>query len=346
MKWTKYQIHTMTAAVDPISGLLYELGIPGFEITDNIPLTPEEEQQMFTDIPAALAPDDGSALITFYTEAENAEEDRAFYSTGSSLRDEELPQTQWNDRELLALLQERLEQLGEQFSFPAPVITISTEDDSLWKDKWKENFQTFRIAEDIIIKPVWEKAPEDASPQDIILEINPGSAFGTGAHETTQLCLRSLRKYISDTTTILDAGCGSGILAISALLCGAHSALCLDIDPTAVDSTMENAGLNQLQPPRIQAARLDILKEGSRLKALHPEPFSVIVANILADVIVLLSDHIGEFLEPGGIFISSGILAEKAGTVEEALRRNHFTILERNTLGDWISFVAIQSCAD
>lgn len=339
MKWTKYEIHTTTDAVDAIGEILYELGIPGFEITDNIPPSPEEEKQMYTDIPADLAPDDGSATITFYTEADPAEESD-FYSTGSSLRDTGIVQPCWDAPELLQTLQERINSLQEVFPFPTPSVSVSEEDDSLWKDKWKENFRSFRIADDIIIKPVWEEKPDFAGKKDIILEIEPGSAFGTGTHETTKLCLLSLRKYISSDTSLLDAGCGSGILAISALLCGAKSAFCLDIDPSAVSGTQENARLNHLEPPRIQAVQANILEERNRIHSLCPEPFDIAVANILADVIIPLADYIGEFLKPGGIFISSGILAEKAGDVEAALLRNHFTILETNTLGEWISFVA------
>lgn len=338
MNWIKYQIHTTTDAVEVIGEMLYELNIPGFEITDNVPLTPGEEKQMFTDIPAQMPPDDGTAIITFYTEEGN--EEREFYSTGSSLRDENLEQTFWNPDELIRILTERMEQIRSDFPFPKPSITVSQEDDSQWKDKWKDHFQAFRIAEDVIIKPVWEETPAFAKKEDIIVEIEPGSAFGTGTHETTQLCLLALRRYLTPSTSILDAGCGSGILAISALLCGAGSAFCLDIDPSAVEGTRENARRNNLDSSRIQAVHADILAETDRIHQICKKPFDIAVANILADVIIPLSDCIGDFIKPEGIFISSGILAERADSVEAALLQNHFQILEKNTMGDWISFVA------
>lgn len=220
-----------------------------------------------------------------------------------------------------------------------PQINYSIEDDSQWKDKWKDNFKAFRVADDIIIKPTWEETPDDADQNDIIMQIDPGSAFGTGTHETTKLCLLSLRKYITPDTTLLDAGCGSGILAICSLLCGAKSAFCLDIDPYAVEATIENAALNNIEETRIKAKHLNILEDTENVRNELKEPVDIAVANILADVIIPLSDCIANFIKPGGLFISSGILAEKADLVEEALLKNNFEIIEKNTLGDWVSFV-------
>lgn len=343
MEWMKYQIHTTTAATEIIGGILMELGIAGFEISDHVPLSPTEEARMFTDIPAELPPDDGKAILTFYMETSLAEE--SFYSTGSSLRDAEL-QKEKEKRKILppeamiALLKEQIEEKSSYFPLQVDAITYEIKDDSLWKDKWKENFKAFHIADDILIKPSWEETPENCKPDDIIVQIEPGSAFGTGTHETTKLCLLSLRKYISPESRLLDAGCGSGILAISALLCGAHSAFCLDIDPLAVSGTLENATLNGLPQERLRAIHANILEDGASIKQTAGTDFDIAVANILADVIIPLSEHIGEYLKPNGLFISSGILAEKADAVEEAILQNHFDILERNQMGDWVAFVA------
>ncbi len=346
MKWYQYRIHTTTDAVDQIGELLYEMGIAGFEVTDHVPLTAEEEKQMYTDIPANLGPDDGTATITFYTEGDNAEEDKTYYSTGSSLRDQQMqedtPDTPSFDspEDLIHALCERIRQLQQYLHFPDVTIEYSLQDDSQWKDTWKDSFQSFRVADDLIIKPVWEDTPDFATPQDTIIEIEPGSAFGTGTHETTKLCLLSLRKYLHAGTSLMDAGCGSGILAISALLSGAGTAFCLDIDPYAVSGTLENAALNHLDETRLTAIHGNILEDAASIHASHPEPFDVVVANILADVIIPLADVVPSFLKADGLFISSGILAEKADAVEDALLRNHFTILEKNTLGEWVSFVA------
>ena len=220
MKWIQYKVHTTTNAADIIGELLYELGIQGFEISDHVPLTPEEEKQMYTDIPADLGPDDGKAVLTFYTEGDNTPEEKEFYSTGSSLRDAASPvQEGYQDpEELVASLRSRIADMQQFCPFPDPVITYSVQDDAQWKDKWKDSFHPFRVTDDLIVTPVWEPAPEIANENDTILLIEPGSAFGTGTHETTRLCMTSLRSYIHKDTRIMDAGCGSGILAIAAPL--------------------------------------------------------------------------------------------------------------------------------
>lgn len=342
MKWIQYKLHTTTDAVEIIGELLYEQGIQGFEISDNIPLSPEEEKRMYTDIPAKLLPDDGTAVITFYTEGENKEEEREFYSTGSSLRDEQiaLPAPPASPEELIETLLERIHQIQHFTPFPEPQIEYSIQDDAQWKDSWKDSFQSFRASEHLIVKPVWEDVPDFAHEEDILLQINPGSAFGTGTHETTKLCMLSLEKYIHKDAVILDAGCGSGILAIASLLLGAKSALCLDIDPSAVTSTIENAAHNNITDSQIQAIQADILNESDSIEALAPETFDIVLANILADVIVPLAGVIPPFLKKDGLLICSGILTQKANEVKKALLQNHFYIIEENELGEWTCFTA------
>ncbi len=321
-----------------------EFGINGYEVSDHVPLSSEDEARMFTDIPAELPPDDGSAVITFYTQV-SGNTCHGFYSTGSSLRDAEIKQEEAEQEilppeQLIDALSARIREQSQYFPLEISSITYSIEDDAQWKDKWKDHFKPFRIAEDILIKPSWEDTPEDCSSDDIIVQIDPGSAFGTGTHETTKLCLISLRKYITGDTAILDAGCGSGILAISALLCGAHSAFCLDIDPAAVSGTLENAALNKIERNRLSAIHANILEDGQIIKEQVNTHFDIAVANILADVIIPLSNHIGDYLKPNGLFISSGILGSKADEVQEAILKNSFEILEKNEMGDWVSFVA------
>ncbi|MBR1740767.1 MAG: 50S ribosomal protein L11 methyltransferase, partial [Lachnospiraceae bacterium] len=228
MKWIKYEVHTTTRDAEAIGELLLECGVNGYEITDHVPLSREEEQAMYTDIPKDMGEDDGSSVLTFYTEAPENKE-RTFYSTGSSLRDdgaeeggEVLEPEKWVQR-LERLFRERQSLLQIEL----PEITWQIEDDSMWKDKWKENFKPFRVAEDIVIKPSWEEIPADVREEDIVIELDPGSAFGSGTHETTKLCLLSVRKYITRDTCLLDAGCGSGILAIASVLLGAKSVFCL-----------------------------------------------------------------------------------------------------------------------
>lgn len=343
MKWIKYDIHTTTKSADIIGEILTECGIYGYEISDHVPLTEKEEKKMYTDIPADLGEDDGQSILTFYTESPN-NTTKEFFSTGSSLRDEEIQEEPIPvPEELIARILALVEERKTFLPLETPQIQYQEQDDSLWKDKWKEHFQPFRVAEDIIIKPTWCDIPQDTKPEDIIVQIDPGSAFGTGTHETTRLCLLSLRKYITPDTTIIDAGCGSGILAITALLCGAKSAFCLDIDSAAVNGTLENARNNQLDQQRLTAIHANILENCDAVYEACQPPYHIAVANILADVIIPLSDYIGRFLKKDGIFISSGILSEKAEEVEHALRKNHFHIIEKNTLGEWVSFVCQKS---
>ena len=321
MEWIRYDIHTNTKDAGVIGDILAECNIAGYEISDHVPLSKKDEQRMYTGIPADPGPDDGSSVLTFYTEAPNNSK-KEFFSTGSSLRDDGMADTS---------------PICEPEELIASILENCIQDDSLWKNKWKENFKAFYVTDNIIVKPSWEEAPKDTKPNDIIIDIDPGSAFGTGTHETTKLCLLSLRKYITPETTIIDAGCGSGILAITALLCGAKSAFCIDIDPAAVSGTMENASRNHIDSSRITAIQADILKNSRHVRKECGGTFQIAVANILADVIVKLSDYIGDFINKDGIFISSGILDEKALEVEQALLKNHFTIIERNTLGEWVS---------
>lgn len=341
MNWVKYQLYTTTDYAETIGTVLCGLGINGYEITDHVPLSEKEEKQMYTDIPADMGFDDGSSVLTFYIEAPGCP-GNAFFSTGSSLRDgrlEDTPPVSSPDK-LIENIKSQIKNLQKFIPVDMPVIKYSIEDDSNWKDKWKENFKPFRIADNIIIKPTWEKVPDDTVKDDIIIEIDPGSAFGTGTHETTKLCLLSLKDYITPETKILDAGCGSGILAISALLCGAKSALCLDIDPSAVQATLENARINNINPERIKAIHANILEDEDIVRKNCNGCFDIAVANILADVIIPLTEHIGRFIKNDGIFISSGILAKKADEVEKALIRNNFKILKKHTLGEWVSFAA------
>lgn len=343
MNWVKYQLYTTTNYAETIGEILCSLGINGYEITDHVPLSEKEEKQMYTDIPADMGFDDGSSVLTFYTEADG-NTDSTLFSTGSSLRDERLEDTPHivEPDMLIEDIKSRIKELQKFMPVSMPRITYSVENDADWKDKWKENFKPFRIADNIIVKPTWEETPRDACENDIVIEIDPSSAFGTGTHETTKLCILSLKDYITPKTKILDVGCGSGILAISALLCGAESALCLDIDPAAVNATVDNARKNNISPDRLKAIYANILEYGDILKKDCDELFDIAVANILADVIVPLAGHIGKFIKSNGIFISSGILAEKADEVCEALVKNSFKILKKSTLGEWVSFAAIK----
>lgn len=343
MRWIKFTIETTTHATDLVIDMLGELGIEGVEIVDNVPLTDKEEKEMYIDIPAKLPADDGSAMLHFYLEGVNEQSDASFYSTGSSIRDAKFLQD-GKEKDGMALcvspdetadmVREALAELAVFGDIGKGTVTWTYTQDEDWMNNWKNFFKPFYVAEDILVKPVWEALPSEAKPTDIVLEIDPGTAFGTGSHETSKLCLLLLRKYIKKGTSILDAGCGSGILAIAALKLGAESARGLDIDPVAVAASMDNAKLNDIEERRFHVSQGNILEGDAK------GHYDIVVANILAEVIVAMCPVVKDYLKPGALFISSGILAEKADEVADAIENAGMQILERQILGEWAAFVS------
>lgn len=317
MKWLKFTLETTTIAVDLVSNMLNDLGINGIEICDNVPISEEDRIKLFIDILPELKEDDGSALVSFYVD-ENED-----------------------THTLLANVKDGLKELAKYVEVGSCNIKASETEDKDWINNWKEFFKPFRVDDTIVIKPTWEELT-DYKEEDLIIEIDPGTSFGTGAHETTKLCIVGIKKHIKPDFTILDAGSGSGILSIIAKKLGAKEVLGIDIDIIATGSAIENAEVNKLQ---IEEGSLsfvtgNIIEDDGIRTQIGKEKFDMVVANILADVIIPLSDVIGENLKPGGIFISSGIINTKENAVKEAIEKNHFTVLEVNRMGDWVSFVA------
>lgn len=355
MRWMKFTIETTTEATDFVSAMLAEQGIEGVEIEDNIPLTDEEEASMYTDIPAVLPEDDGTAFVHFYIDPdsrvlpiENEDGERIFFSTGSSLRDARLEAAGEDylfetKEELISALKAGLAELTRFTNIGKGSITLSFTEDRDWLNNWKTFFKPAAITEDIIVKPSWEQIkPEDALGKTII-DIDPGTAFGTGTHETTKLIITALQKYLRPGMNVLDAGCGSGIVSIAAVKLGAGQVLGLDIDPAAVTATTENRKLNNIDEELLHACQGNLLEPATLPDALQtdtPKQFDIVAANILADVIIALSDHVAKYIKQGGFFLSCGILAEKADDVRQALSKNQFTVLEEITLGEWICFAA------
>lgn len=211
MKWDKYTIDTTTEAEDFISMMLSENGIEGIEIEDNVPLTKEETGEMFIDFPPELPPDEGKSKVSFYLEAGE------------------------DHTETLKAVRIGLEQLRSMVEIGSGDITSSQTEDIDWINNWKQFFQSFYI-DDILIKPTWEPLKEE-DKNKFLIEIDPGISFGTGKHETTQLCIRQIRKYLKEGERVLDVGCGSGILSIAALKLGAGSVVGTDVDGDCITST-------------------------------------------------------------------------------------------------------------
>ncbi len=317
MKWTKFSLETTTEAVDLISSMLNDIGIEGIEIHDNVPLSEADKKQMFVDILPILEEDDGTAAVSFYIDKEQ------------------------DTKEILAKVKEGLKELSEFISIGSGKITVSETQDVDWVNNWKQFFKPFRVDDTIVIKPTWETLSEQKE-NDLVIEIDPGTSFGTGAHETTKLCIIALKKFIKSDSIVLDAGTGSGILAIIAKKLGAKEVLGIDIDPHATDSAIENAKVNHLTVAEGDLNFLtgNIIADGGVREQIGKEKYDVVVANILADVIIPLAGVIGENLKPGGIFISSGIINTKEDAVKEALFKNNFAIAKVDHMGDWVSFAA------
>lgn len=327
MKWIKFTLDTTTEAVDFISSMLSELGIEGIEIEDKVPLTEEEKKQMFVDILPIMEEDDNTAKVNFYVD----------------------PKT--DIESLLINVKEGLAEISQFVSVGSGNISISETEDKDWVNNWKEFFKPFRIDDSIVIKPIWEQLAQ-SSPNDLVIEIDPGISFGTGSHETTKLCILAIKKYIKPGNFILDAGSGSGILSIIANKLGAEYVLGVDIDPIATKSAIENARVNNINAAewildeedsmpntKVSFATANIIEDHGIRTRIGKDKFDLVVANILADVIIPLSNVIGENLKDGGLFICSGIINTKEEEVKASLEKNNFKILEVNKMGDWVSIV-------
>lgn len=316
MKYTKISLKTTTQAVDLVSTLFDELGLEGIQIEDNIPLSEEDKKAMFIDILPELPEDDGTAIVSSYFEPET-----------------------FDTEELLQNIQKGLEEIAVFMDIGEGSIQIGSTDDKDWINNWKEFFKPFRVAEDIVIKPTWEELQEK-NEKDIVIEIDPGTAFGTGAHETTKLCIKGLRKYITPSTELLDVGCGSGILSIIGLKLGAKHAVGTDIDSNALTATLENIEVNHIKKEQFTLYEGNIIEDEDMQKEIGMKKYDVVAANILADVIIPLSEMIGQHMKEDGVFISSGIIDTKKEEVKEALLANGFQIIDILEMGDWVSFVA------
>ena len=314
MKWNKFRIETTTEAEDLVSSMLMDLGIQGIEIEDNIPMSQREKEQMFVDILPETGVDDGVAYISFYLEEEDDKE------------------------AVLAKVRAELEDMRAYIEVGSGSIEESQTEDVDWVNNWKKYFHQFYV-DDILIIPSWENVkPEDENK--MIVHIDPGTAFGTGMHETTQLCIRQIRKYTTEHTRILDVGCGSGILGMLALMFGAEYSVGTDVDPCAIDATRENMQVNGITEDRYEVMIGNIIDDKAVQDKLGYEKYDIVAANILADVLVPLTPVIVNQLKPGGIYITSGIIDDKEETVVQAVKAAGMEVLEVTYQGEWVSVTA------
>ena len=263
MKWNKFTLKTRSEVEDIVISTLADVGIEGVEIQDKQPLTESDKQQMFVDIMPDIPDDDGIAYLNFYLDV-----------------DEDKEKVLADVRAALAEMQEFLD-LGEC------TITESETEDKVWINNWKQYFKQFYV-DDILIIPSWEEVkPEDRDK--MIIHIDPGTAFGTGMHETTQLCIRQLKKYVTKDTELLDVGTGSGILSIIALKLGARHAVGTDLDPCAVPAVEENKEVNGIPVEAFDMMIGNIIDDKEVQDKVGYEKYDIVTANILADVLVPLT---------------------------------------------------------
>ncbi len=324
MKWKKYTIETTTAAEDYMSSMLMDLGIEGIEIEDNIPLTKEDQADMFIDFLPELPPDEGVSYVSFYIEEDGSDQ-----------------------KQILTQVKAGLENLRKMVEVGSGVISSSETEDLDWINNWKKYFSSFTI-EDILIKPTWEELKEEDKDK-FLIEIDPGISFGTGKHETTQLCIRQLLKYIRGNSgytpenthpKVLDVGCGSGILSIVALKLGASEVVGTDLDADCMISTKENMEVNHLDAGLGTFYVGNLIDDEELQQKVGTEEYDIVVANILADVIIPMAPVIPARLKKGGYFITSGIIDFKENEVKAAIEKAGLEVVEINHQGEWVNITA------
>ncbi len=325
MKWKKFKIETITEAEDIIISTLYDIGLEGAQIEDKVPLTESEKEQMFVDILPEGPADDGIAYLSFFVE--ETENGRVIFN-----------EEETDTSVILEKVQEELEALRSFMDIGKGSITVDETEDVDWINNWKQYFHQFYI-DDLLVIPSWEEVKEEDKGKKI-LHIDPGTAFGTGMHETTQLCIRQLKKYITPATRLLDVGTGSGILSIISLMYGIQEAKGTDLDPCAVDAVKDNMEANGIAPDKFELTIGNIITDKSVQEKMGYDCYDIVVANILADVLVPLTPVIVPHLKQGGIYITSGIIDDKEQTVVEAVKAAGLEVLEITYQGEWVSVTA------
>ena len=314
MKWNKYTLKTRSEVEDIVISTLADVGVEGVEIEDKVPLTESDKKQMFVDILPDGPADDGIAYLNFYVEEDQ------------------------DPQPLLNRVKEALEELRMFMDIGEGTITESQTEDKDWINNWKQYFHQFYV-DDILIIPSWEEVrPEDQDK--MIIHIDPGTAFGTGMHETTQLCMRQLKKYVNKDTQILDVGTGSGILSIAALKLGAEHAVGTDLDPCAISAVKENLEANEVPVTDMDMILGNIIDDKEIQDEVGYEKYDIVVANILADVLIPLTPVILHQMKKGGLYITSGIIDDKEESVVAAVKAAGLEVVEITHQGEWVSVTA------
>lgn len=325
MKWMKFRIKTLVQAEDLIISELYDRGLEGAQIEDKVPLSPLEKERMFVDIPPEPEEDDGVAYLSFFAKMKD---------DGSLDLDGEAA----DQESVLAKIEEALSEVRDFMEIGEGTVTVSETEDIDWINNWKQYFHQFYI-DDLLVIPSWEEVkPEDRDKK--ILHIDPGTAFGTGMHETTRLCIGQIKKHLTSETELLDVGTGSGILSVIALMYGAKHAVGTDLDPCAVEAVAQNKEANGIADEAFDLLIGNIITEEKIQQEVGNGCYDIVAANILADVLIPLTPVAVNCLKPGGVYITSGIIEAKEEAVRQAVEAAGLTVLEVNQLGEWVSVTA------
>ena len=319
MDWLRVTVYTTSEGIEPVTGRMYQLGITGLEIED------EKDFKDFLE---------NNTQYWDYVDEELIKEKEGETRVKVYVSDD------INGRELLAAIKgsmQELKSIDEEGVFgrlETEVDSMNTED---WANNWKKYFHIMEVGEKLLVKPMWEEITE---PTDrIVFNVNPGMSFGTGSHYTTQLCIEALEKYVHTGDKMLDLGCGSGILSIISLLLGASEAVAIDIDPNAVDTAYENAGMNNIDLSKYHVLSGNVVTDPDVQQEISKNRYEVVAANIVADVIIGLAPKAREYMKENGVFITSGIISDREDEVREALIENGFEIVSTERRKDWVSIV-------
>ena len=314
MKWNRFTIKTKTEAEDVIISALADVGVEGVEIQDKQPLTETDKEQMFVDIMPEGPADDGIAYLNFYLEEDT----------------ETAP--------VLERVRAVLEEVRGYMDIGEGTITESQTEDKDWINNWKEFCHQFYV-DDMLIVPSWEEVKEEDKDK-MILHIDPGTAFGTGMHETTQLVIRQLKKFVTKDTQMLDVGTGSGILGIVALKLGAAHVVGTDLDPCAIPAVADNKEANDIKDETFDMLIGNIIDDKEVQDTVGYEKYDIVTANILADVLVPLTPVIVNQMKKGAYYITSGILDVKEEVVVKAVKDAGLQLVEVTHQGEWVSVTA------
>ena len=306
--WIEVRVITKSEALEPISGIFYSLDCKGVAIEDPEDILGREQGPLtwdFADINVLEHKGKVAVVKAYFAEEDNIED-------------------------VLEYVNERLTELKEMgLDLGEAKVEHEKMHEEDWANTWKQYYKPTKVGEKIVVKPIWEEY--EAKDGELVVDLDPGMAFGTGTHETTRMCIQSLEKYVKEDSTVFDVGCGSGILAIAAAKLGAKLAVGVDLDPVAVESSIENVGYNKLKNIEILHGNLVEVIDGKA---------DIVVANILAEIICILTDDVKRLLKDAGVFITSGIIHDRVDMVCEKLEATGFEVMEKNRDGEWNCIVA------